>query len=50
MCVPAEIQREAVQQQGIADAAKQELCGQVAELMRDKELQKQLAQVQHGRG
>jgi hypothetical protein len=48
--VPAEIQREAVQQQGIADAAKQELCGQVAELMRDKELQKQLAQVQHGRG
>lgn len=43
--MPVEIQREAVQQQGIADAAKQELRSQVAALMRDAEHNKQQAQV-----
>lgn len=41
----AEVQRDAAQQQGIADAGKQELCSQVAGLMRELELQRQQAQV-----
>lgn len=43
--LPAEIQREATQQQGIADAAKLELRNQVAGLMKDLEMQRQQAQV-----
>jgi hypothetical protein len=41
----AEVQREAAQQQGVADAAKLELRNQVASLMRDQEFQRQQAQV-----
>lgn len=41
----AEIQREAAQQQGVSEAAKQELRKHTASLMRDMELQKQQAQV-----
>jgi len=41
----AEIQREAAQQQGVSEAAKQELRKQAASLMKDMELQKQQAQV-----
>jgi hypothetical protein len=41
----AEVQREAAQQQGVADAAKLELRNQVASLMRDQQFQKQQAQV-----
>jgi hypothetical protein len=43
--LPAEIQREAAQQQGVADAAKLELRNQVAGLMKDLEMQRQQAQV-----
>lgn len=45
VCLSAEVQREAVQQQGVADAAKQELRSQVAVLMRDAEQHKQQEQV-----
>lgn len=43
--LPAEIQREAAQQQGVADAAKLELRNQVAGLMKDLEMQRRQAQV-----
>lgn len=39
------MQREAAQQQGVADAAKQELRRQVAGLMRDLEIQRQQSKV-----